>query len=132
MSDADKMCAETPMRDHVSRFWEEIRSNHVRVMVDMRRVISHDSGEETVYWDGSSFPDNTAKAILASFDHLQARNRMLEEALKPFANIEVGIYGLPDDETPDSAEWFRHDGDVLRVGDFRKARALLTPEQPSS
>jgi hypothetical protein len=77
-------------------------------------------------------------ALMCVWDHditaverALARITELEEALQPFSKLEVGVYGVPDEDTPDEAEWFRHDGDVLRVGDFRKARAVLQPKAGS-
>lgn len=43
----------------------------------------------------------------------------MREALEPFAKITHGIEGNDNDV------WHRHDGDVLTVGDFRRARAAL-------
>jgi hypothetical protein len=46
----------------------------------------------------------------------------LAAVLKPFAQIEIGI---TDKEAADMEDWFRHDGDSLTVGDFRRARTTL-------
>lgn len=46
----------------------------------------------------------------------------LAAALKPFAQIEIGI---TDKEAVDMEDWFRHGGDSLTVGDFRRARVIL-------
>ena len=48
----------------------------------------------------------------------------MREALKPFAKITHGIEGNDNDV------WHRHDGDVLTVGDFRRARAALSSPAP--
>ncbi|MBS0369059.1 MAG: hypothetical protein JSS57_07660 [Proteobacteria bacterium] len=48
----------------------------------------------------------------------------MREALEPFAKITHGIEGNDNDV------WHRHDGDVLTVGDFRRARAALSSPAP--
>jgi len=47
----------------------------------------------------------------------------LRSALQPFAAIQLGVEGHPEDL------WFIHDGDELKVGDFLRARAALETEQ---
>ena len=46
------------------------------------------------------------------------------EALKPFARIAESESSLAASDA-DVDEWFRHDGDVLLVGDFRRAAAIF-------
>lgn len=53
--------SETPMSDHIDRFFQLLATEHVRILVNIRRQ----HGDGPVYWDGSSFPDNVAKAIAA-------------------------------------------------------------------
>lgn len=57
--------AKTPMSDHVARFWQHLRTEHVRIGVDLRREISCGT-----YWDGATFPNDVAKAIAAQRDDL--------------------------------------------------------------
>lgn len=56
----DTQASETPMHEHVASFWRLLETEHVRISVDIRR----DTGS-VIYWDGSSFPDTVAKAIVA-------------------------------------------------------------------
>jgi hypothetical protein len=55
---------ETPMSDHVARFWQTISSEHVRILIDIRR--DHDEGQPP-HWDSASFSNEVAKALVA--DH---------------------------------------------------------------
>lgn len=52
----------------------------------------------------------------------QAANEIerLRAALLPFTRI---TFGIDEPDVADTDEWFRHDGNVLRVSDFRRARA---------
>jgi hypothetical protein len=56
------MAAETPMADHVAHFWNLLETEHVRILVDLRR---ENSGG--VYWDGTSFSDSVAKALVSDY-----------------------------------------------------------------
>src|SRR5690606_18205276 len=53
----------------------------------------------------------------------EARIKELEQALEPFAKIadDGAMIGAAD---KDEDVWFRLDGSVLKVGDFRRARAV--------
>jgi len=59
---------ETPMFDHVVRFWELLADEHVRILIDIRR--DHDEGQPP-HWDSASFSNDVAKAIVA--DKIQGR-----------------------------------------------------------
>jgi len=59
---------------------------------------------------------NSYDAMKAEIALLRSQVEIARTALGPFASIDVGIDGADQDE------WFRHDGDVLTVGDFRRAR----------
>lgn len=52
---------ETPMSDHINRFWELLATEHVRILIDIRR--DHDEGPP--HWDSASFPNDVAKALVA-------------------------------------------------------------------
>lgn len=56
----DMQACETPMSDHIFRFWKHLETEHVRILLDLRRDTS-----SVVYWGGSSFPDAVAKALVA-------------------------------------------------------------------
>lgn len=58
---SDQAC-ETPMSDHVADFWKLIETEHVRILVDIRR--DHDEGQPP-HWDSSSFSNDVAKALVA-------------------------------------------------------------------
>jgi hypothetical protein len=66
--------AETPMSDHIARFWKYLATETVRVLVDLRREVGTDAPDgPVVYWDGASFSDDVAKAIVADrMDMLEA------------------------------------------------------------
>lgn len=51
---------ETPMRDHIAEFWRLLETEHVRILVDIRRQT-----EAMTYYDSSSFGDDVAKALVA-------------------------------------------------------------------
>lgn len=52
--------AETPMSDHVESFWRYLETEHVHVLINLRRDVgSHP------YWDSASFSDDVAKALVA-------------------------------------------------------------------
>lgn len=64
--DTSTAASETPMRDHVERFWRLLETEHVRILLDLRRVIGEDAPDgPIIYWDGSSFSDDVAKALVA-------------------------------------------------------------------
>lgn len=64
---SDQGECETPMSDHVDRFWRYLAEGKVRIMVDMFRP---DSFGGTGHWDSASFQDDAAKAVLS--DHRKA------------------------------------------------------------
>lgn len=53
---------ETPMSDHIERFWKLLRTEYVRILIDIRR--DHDEGQPP-HWDSATFPDDVAKALVA-------------------------------------------------------------------
>jgi hypothetical protein len=56
--------AQTPMSDHVAVFWQLLETEHVRILIDIRR--SHEPGSGVMYhWDSASFSDDVAKALVA-------------------------------------------------------------------
>lgn len=64
--------AETPMRDHLARFWRYLETETVRVLVDMKRVVGHDAPDGPVtYWDSASFSDDVAKGLVAEKEQLR-------------------------------------------------------------
>ncbi len=64
--------AETPMSDHVAQFWRHLETETVRVLVDLKRTIGHDAPDgPSVYWDGASFSDVVAKALVAENKRLR-------------------------------------------------------------
>jgi len=76
MSETKPMTAhdacETPMSDHIERFWETIATEYVRVLIDIRRAHEPDSGV-MYHWDSASFSDDVAKAICADRASLKAK-----------------------------------------------------------
>jgi hypothetical protein len=63
---SDTEAAETPLSDHVARFWKHLETETVHITLDLKRTIGHDAPDgPTVYWDGATFSDEVAKAILA-------------------------------------------------------------------
>lgn len=59
---SDTAQCETPMADHVERFWQLLATEHVRILIDIRR--NHNEGQPS-HWDSASFPNDVAKAIVA-------------------------------------------------------------------
>jgi|SRR5579864_719363 len=54
--------AETPMADHLIHFWNLLATEHVRILVNIRKA--HEPGSGVMYhWDSASFPDDVAKAL---------------------------------------------------------------------
>lgn len=81
---SDTQSAETPMSEHVARFWRHLETETVRVMVDLKRTIGHDAPDgPSVYWDGASFSDDVAKALVAERSEIIAT---LKEMLFWFGN----------------------------------------------
>jgi hypothetical protein len=51
---SDQMAAETPMSDHVAKFWQHLETETVRILIDLRRAVGHDAPDgPSVYWDGA-------------------------------------------------------------------------------
>ena len=82
----DTQACETPMSDHVARFWQHLKEDHVRILIDLRRDTS-----SVVYWDGSSFPDAVAKALIRQHEDLVAALREAQAALNG-APETVGLH----------------------------------------
>lgn len=61
---SETAACETPMSDHVVRFWQHLETEHVRILIDIRRDHEPDSGV-MYHWDGASFPNDVAKALVA-------------------------------------------------------------------
>lgn len=83
------------------------------------------------WWEveGVASFDNEDDALFAvhcvnSHASLVEENKRMREALKPFAQIveDETMMAAGDD---DADEWFRWDGSVLTVGDFRRAKDAL-------
>jgi hypothetical protein len=53
--------AETPMIDHVSRFWHLLETGEVRILIDTKCNGFGGTG----WYDTSSFGDDVAKALVA-------------------------------------------------------------------
>lgn len=62
--------AETPMSDHIARFWDLLQTERVHVIVNIERC--HDEGTEP-HWDVSTFGDEVMKAIAA--DHFRGERK---------------------------------------------------------
>lgn len=83
--------AETPMSDHVARFWRYLQTETVRILLDLKRTVGTDAPDgPVVYWDGSSFGDDVAKALVADRERLTAENERLRAAL--VAVLEDGTH----------------------------------------
>lgn len=73
MSEREKAveAAETQMSDHVARFWQLLKTEHVRILVDLRREICTDTPDgPVIYWDGASFGNDVAKALIIDRSNL--------------------------------------------------------------
>lgn len=60
----DTQACETPMSDHIARFWRHLTEEHVRILLDLRRNTS-----SVIYWDGASFSNDVAKALVKERDN---------------------------------------------------------------
>jgi hypothetical protein len=76
----DTQACETPMSDHIARFWRYLETEHVRILLDLRRKTSG-----AVYWDGSSFSDAVAKALVADREALLEALQLQKAALESIA-----------------------------------------------
>lgn len=94
----DRSAAEVRPEEHAAYFWKLLATNDVRILVDMRRVIGHDSDQQSVYWDSASFPNDVAKALLAGHGRepaegvLQAIQFVMidaAEGIRPISNSEA-------------------------------------------
>lgn len=68
-------CAETPLSDHVARFWTHLETETVRIVVDLKRTAGTEAPDgAVVYWDGATFSDAVAKGLVAErqADHARA------------------------------------------------------------
>lgn len=75
---SDQGQSETPMSDHISRFWYHLDTETVRILVDLKRTVGVDAPDgPVVYWDGASFPDDVAKALVAERDRFQNALRQI-------------------------------------------------------
>ncbi len=90
--------ATVPVNELAANFWKLISTNHVRISVDMRRVIGHDNDQQSVYWDSASFSNEVAKALIAGRGRepiegvLQAIQFVMIEAIegiRPISNSEA-------------------------------------------
>jgi hypothetical protein len=62
----DTQAAETPLADHVARFWKHLETETVRIVLDLKRTVGHDAPDgPTTYWDSATFSDEVAKALVA-------------------------------------------------------------------
>lgn len=76
----DTQACETPMSDHIFRFWQYLETEHVRILLDLRR----DTGS-VIYWDSSSFPDSVAKALVAERAKLMTEHDLMRRTLETIA-----------------------------------------------
>ena len=81
----DTQAGETPMSDRVALFWKYLETEHVRILLDLRREI--DNG--VVYWDSSSFSDAVAKALVA--DRMALRERVTDAVRSTLEKSAPGI-----------------------------------------
>lgn len=78
-----------------------------------------------VYHGGDALHMEAADALASQAAEIER----LRESLKPFSLI-AETDACMDSRDADEDEWFRFDGAVLHVGDFRRARAALNGEKP--
>ena len=97
----------------------EQAADRVKALVEQLRIGADD-------WSADQLMDQAADALTA----LQARVGELEGALKPFAEAcAESDEGTPHDNT---TAWETGMAMGVTYGDFRRARALLTPPAPHS
>lgn len=73
---------ETPMSDHVARFWRLLEDEHVRILLDLKRTVGADAPDgPVVYWDGATFSDDVAKALVADRAAIERLQAALEEVV---------------------------------------------------
>lgn len=86
--------AETPLSDHVARFWQHLRTETVRILVDLKRTVGTDAPDgPVIYWDGASFSDEVAKALVAEraeLTRLRQANAALVEDMKRIKALAAG------------------------------------------
>lgn len=91
-----KNCTETPMSDHVDRFWRLLETETVRLSVNIRREIGHDAPDgPTVYYDCSTFSDDVAKALIKDRDTRPASTGV-REALESIDAILDAVWSTND------------------------------------
>jgi hypothetical protein len=83
---------EVPMRDHISRFYNLLRDEYVRIRVDIRRTM----GDGTTYFDGSSFSNDVAKAISDAVQPKAERSEPVAWHVKDFADGWITFYNESD------------------------------------
>ena len=97
---------ETPMSDHIEDFWKLLATEHVRIIIDIRR--DHDEGQ-TPHWDSTSFPDDVAKALVAQ----RGPAGLLAEFKKSAASVNLLCGPRPSGKSKD---WLDGQDRGLRQG----------------
>lgn len=93
----DIQCAETTVSDHVDRFWRHLETETVRVLVELKRTIGTDAPDgPLVYWDGASFPDHIAKALVAERGQLLDASRLSHEWMRKHDRLLGFIQKRPE------------------------------------
>lgn len=116
---ADLQQAETPLSDHVARFWRILKTEAcVRILVDMQR-----GSGGMPYFDSANFPDQVAKALVEDRNQLAAD---LAAARKEIEGLREALHLI----LPEPLDW-RESGDgvltvTMRKEDLRRARAALS------
>lgn len=80
------LVCETSMSDHIAYFWRLLETEHVRILIDIRR--DHDEGQPP-HWDSASFPDDVAKALVASRAAAQSSSGVREDWPPPFELMKL-------------------------------------------
>lgn len=119
-------CAETPMCDHVARFWKHLETETVRIVIDLKRTVGAAAPDgPLVYWDMATFSDDVAKALVAEraalsqpsgsgdIHHVALTAEQSRESLSSTAALQAELHRR-DHERRDPFMWGRDYGkDIL-------------------
>jgi hypothetical protein len=100
------------MSDHIEQFWNFLATEHVRILLDIRR--DHDEGQPP-HWDSASFGNDVAKALVAQ----RGTSTAMNDGWRCFYCSEL----FTDRQKAEAHFGHRYDGDPNCVPDKLTAQA---------
>jgi hypothetical protein len=100
-----EQAAQTPMSDHVARFWQLLSEGKVRILIDIHRP---DSFGGLGHWDSSSFPDDVANALVAERQSLVGVEREDDLAAKIAEKLAEPVFVEMKERLDANINWPRY------------------------